>query len=345
MKKQYLIAVVAIILILGGLFIFTTVYNNVQEQDLNTGALSGEDSDSPKNGQGEAPSDWKVYQNSQVDFTFKYPPRATITSDAGLVTVTYLGTGNAVDSEITDGYLLAVRMIDADGQSLAEVARRLFEEERTGLEAVSGLTMVNGFDRDAYSYQSNTAIGSLMTHIVLEAEDENIFVIEYMIFGDVGGRYEENIRTSISTLKLDASAVKDGKVGTQTISIALLDVEYEGEPTRGCDRVVLVDREIPATSKPLTGALNELFALEGVDTEGYYNFIANTKDTLTFDHATVEDGVASVYLNGEVSGVNGACDEPRARIQIEETALQFDTVEEVQIFLNGQPTTLQSSQQ
>jgi hypothetical protein len=35
--------------------------------------------------------------------------------------------------------------------------------------------------------------------------------------------------------------------------------------------------------------------------------------------------------------VGGVCDEPRVRAQLEETALQFVTVDSVSIFVNGQP--------
>lgn len=83
-----------------------------------------------------------------------------------------------------------------------------------------------------------------------------------------------------------------------------------------------------------------LFALDDTDVEGWQNFIARTNRTLTFRRARVEEGTAHIYLEGELSGLGGVCDNPRAAIQIEETALQFDTVEEVQLYLNGEPTDL-----
>ena len=80
--------------------------------------------------------------------------------------------------------------------------------------------------------------------------------------------------------------------------------------------------------------------------DGYTNFIARTNDTLSFERAEVdEDGTAHIYLTGELSGLAGVCDDPRAAIQIEETALQFATVAEVQLYLNDEPTDLIPSQQ
>ncbi len=133
---------------------------------------------------------------------------------------------------------------------------------------------------------------------------------------------------------------------TTTIKIALLDTTGNGTgPARGCDNVVMVSRTITATTTPLTAALQALFAeKEGTQPSAEYNFIARTNKTLKFDHATVANGTASIYLTGSLSGLAGVCDDPRAQIQIEETALQFTTVQKVQIYLNGKATTLTPSE-
>lgn len=135
---------------------------------------------------------------------------------------------------------------------------------------------------------------------------------------------------------------------TQTTSIKLAFLDTSGTSTgkeRGCDRVVLVTRDVPATSAPLTAAMQSLFAEESQQVGSNFNFIARTKNTLKFNHATVENGTASIYLTGSVSGLAGVCDDPRAQIQIEETALQFATVQKVDIYLNGEKTLLTRGQQ
>lgn len=130
-------------------------------------------------------------------------------------------------------------------------------------------------------------------------------------------------------------------VATTRIKIALMDPEKnQGTKERGCDAVVLVDREVPATTQPLNAALRELFAETDLWINGLYNFISKTRDTLLFDRAEVESGTARIYLTGRLTGLAGVCDDPRARAQIEETALQFPTVERVEIYLNGSSTTL-----
>jgi len=133
---------------------------------------------------------------------------------------------------------------------------------------------------------------------------------------------------------------------TSTVRIALLDIS--GTTTskeRGCDRVVLVPVTVATTSAPLTAALQALFRLSTTTVSGFFNYIDRTNETLSFDRVTILNGTANIYLTGSLSGLAGVCDDPRAAIQIEETALQFATVNKVQIYLNGTATTLTPSQQ
>lgn len=134
--------------------------------------------------------------------------------------------------------------------------------------------------------------------------------------------------------------------GVTSVKIALLDYEgTSGGKERGCDRVVLVDRPVATTTAPLTAALRALFAYDGIDEIGAHaTFIPRTRDTLSFDRAEVQDGTARIYLVGSLSGLAGVCDDPRAKIQIEETALQFPTVQRVELYLDGARTELQPSQ-
>jgi hypothetical protein len=129
------------------------------------------------------------------------------------------------------------------------------------------------------------------------------------------------------------------------VSLAMLDTERTtAGKQRGCDRVVLVPFDVASTSAPLTAAMQRLFGLSTTSVNGLYNFIDRTNETLRFDRATIVNGTANVYLTGSLSGLAGVCDDPRTQIQIEETALQFPTVQRVQIHLNGQPTNLTPSQ-
>jgi hypothetical protein len=129
---------------------------------------------------------------------------------------------------------------------------------------------------------------------------------------------------------------------TMNIKIPLLtdsqNAEYSGKIS-GCDKVVMSDRTIAATTTPLTAAYQTLFA----DTTAWPpisapgNFI-QTRTQLHFDHVAIQNGVASVYLTGQVGPLGGVCDDPRLKTQLTETALQFPTVQSVQMYLNGAKT-------
>lgn len=133
---------------------------------------------------------------------------------------------------------------------------------------------------------------------------------------------------------------------TTTVRIAVLDTAgtSTGKP-RGCDKVILVPRTVATTTAPLTAALQNLFAISTTSVGGYFNFIDRTNETLKFSRATILNGTANIYLTGSLSNLAGVCDDPRAAIQIEETALQFPTVQRVQLYLNNATTTLTPSQQ
>lgn len=124
------------------------------------------------------------------------------------------------------------------------------------------------------------------------------------------------------------------------VSIAVLAdpdlFDFSNEKVRACDAVVMVPQQIAPTPRVLHAALERLFA----DTFDYGftpgNFVA-TQEKLAFDRATIEHGLATIYLTGSVGPIAGACDVPRIETQITETALQFATVNRVQILLNGEP--------
>ncbi|MFZ2887201.1 MAG: GerMN domain-containing protein [Minisyncoccia bacterium] len=132
------------------------------------------------------------------------------------------------------------------------------------------------------------------------------------------------------------------------IKIALLDTTGAGAgKKRGCDAVNMVTRTVPKSPAVLDAALKALFAepTTPAQPDTAFNFIARTNSTLKYDHATITNGTANIYLLGSLSGLAGVCDDPRAAAQIEETALQFGAVTKVQLYLNGTATNLTPSQQ
>jgi len=136
----------------------------------------------------------------------------------------------------------------------------------------------------------------------------------------------------------NTAGVAGGLAQFTSVKVALLagpvfDGKVPGEK-RSCDTVVMVKKDIPLTPAPLGGALKLLFnsPLDAAFAPG--NFIA-TQEKLSFNEVRIEDGVAKVFISGEMGPIAGDCDSDRVKIQIEETALQFGTVNSVEVYLNG----------
>lgn len=251
-----------------------------------------------------------------------------------IIELKYIGPNSEPATEITDGFYASLHFSESDNlMSYAEAQDPVAE--------VSSTTF-NG--QPAISFATESALGTdPNTHIAYRLPEADRWIVD-ITYSTHGSRSEEYERTLFEILTtLHVTPVSSSPM--TTLTIAMLD--YDGippessGPARGCDRVVFVTETVPETTMPLTAALNQLFSYSATEVEGWQNFIAETNDTLAFASATVADGTASIYLTGELSSLGGVCDNPRARIQIEETALQFDTVDEVTLYLNGEVTDLQ----
>jgi hypothetical protein len=139
-----------------------------------------------------------------------------------------------------------------------------------------------------------------------------------------------------------------GSSGKQAVKVFLTVPEDAGVKGRmiGCnDILVSVDREVPHTKAMLQASIEALLSLpvtyneHGLpspffDNTQKYNTLYQSK--LQLQKATIVSGTASIYLTGELI-TGGVCDDPRVIAQIEETAMQFPTVQRVKIWINGQP--------
>jgi hypothetical protein len=105
----------------------------------------------------------------------------------------------------------------------------------------------------------------------------------------------------------------------------------------GCgDSLIPVNIDVPYTQGVLRAALERLLAQKSqfYGESGLYN--ALYQSNLRIDGLNIKNGEAIVQLGGQVM-LGGECDTPRVIAQLEETALQFSTVQRVSITLNGRP--------
>lgn len=336
MSRLLKITLVIVLFVVAGLLLFSA--NNGDTGDQNTSPTSTQSAVN-------VPDGWETYKNAQFDFSIAHPPEVSVQAEGpnqNHIKFTYLGPNQAT-GEITDGYTLTVSSYEKNNRTLEEFAQQRFQEDLQASEEVKPVTSTVFMDRSAYTYTVEN-IGTV-EHIVVE-NDDAYMVISSSISDPNNQGYRNEVRRMKNSLKLqEISGDEVTQPATSEIKLALLnsDVPEGEEPDRGCDKVAMITRDIEKTEAPLTAAMNELFSLDREEVQGFQHFIARTNDTLSFNRAEVTNGTANIYLEGELSGLAGVCDNPRAKIQIEETALQFPTVEDVQIYLNGEPTDLQPS--
>ena len=125
---------------------------------------------------------------------------------------------------------------------------------------------------------------------------------------------------------------------TDEIDIYLVAVGDKGAKGLkiGCDdSLVRVTRKIKPTVAPLRAALEELLATPHEYSKELGNYWRG-KD-LKLKSVSITDGVATIHISGEGPYVGGVCDEPRITEQIENTAMQFSSVNSVKVFVNDKP--------
>lgn len=127
--------------------------------------------------------------------------------------------------------------------------------------------------------------------------------------------------------------------GEQLVKIFLIALEDNGQAGTlvGCgDSAIPVTVTVPPTQGILRAALEKLFSAKQqfYGESGYYN--ALYQSDLQVSGVTIEQEKAIIRLTGSVM-LGGVCDAPRVEAQIEQTALQFSTVNEVAVFINDVP--------
>lgn len=351
MDNRNTIFVVIAILIVGGIIIFFMDSDRqtvIRDGGNDTPDEVNEDRDEDNNQDTNDDTDnslnvnYEMYSNSQVGVQILKPINATASAGSDRsVKIQLLGENNRAGTEVTDGLTLT---IFKDPESTNYSSLRTYGEARLEKNSTEGIVSgleertVNGMRSFRYTYKS--IIGGNVTEYVFLGNNGG-----YTVSFSVSGASSQTYRTIAFTMleSINFAGYQSGNDKT-SIKVAMLDYKDIGNESsgkeRGCDRVVFVSRDVDKTTAPLRASLEELFSIDSETVNGWNNFIAKTNDTLSFERATISNGVASIFLTGELSGLAGVCDDPRASIQIEETALQFNSVNEVHIYLNGERTDL-----
>lgn len=104
----------------------------------------------------------------------------------------------------------------------------------------------------------------------------------------------------------------------------------------GCDdSLVRITRKIKPTVAPLKAAIEELLSIPHEYSKELGNYWWG--ENLKLKSVSITEGVATIHITGEGPFVAGVCDEPRITEQIENTAMQFSSVNKVKVFVNDKP--------
>jgi hypothetical protein len=108
----------------------------------------------------------------------------------------------------------------------------------------------------------------------------------------------------------------------------------DGGPLGCSDTLVPVTVEVPETRAILRATLERLLSIKSqyYGQSGLYNALYQSQ--LTLDDVRIDNRVATIRLSGQVV-LGGVCDIPRVQAQLEQAALQFSTVDQVRIYVNG----------
>jgi hypothetical protein len=125
----------------------------------------------------------------------------------------------------------------------------------------------------------------------------------------------------------------------QFVKIVLIALEDNGQSGTlvGCgDSAIPINVTIPRTQGILRAALEKLLSAKQqfYGESGYYN--ALYQSDLKVADVVIEQRKAIIHLTGSLM-LGGTCDAPRVQAQIEQTALQFSTVDDVAVFVNDVP--------
>lgn len=356
MKTLFVGLVVFALLILGALYITNSGELTLPDSATTTPENTSEEDTTPVTDSAIQsielpPEGYRLHSEPDFGYAISLPLAVDVSDpQPGITRYRYLGPNNEPATEITDGFTITVEAKRSAGADLEEVAAQDIQGNRT--EVIQEPASNQLGNTEALQYTTESEIGGTpITHYALLPGNNFAYIVSVQISQGNNTEYRTITARILESMQFFNEATARA-LESRTVPIAMLDYPTVGNQylressgkERGCDKVVLIKHILPeSTTMPLSASLEQLFAYESNTVAGWQNFIANQNDTLSFDRAEVIGGTAHIYLTGELSPLGGVCDNPRSAIQIEETALAYDTVQAVELYLNNEPTELTPS--
>lgn len=276
-------------------------------------------------------------------FVVRVPDSLQVSEPAtGVTRFLYAGHRNDPPA-LTDGFTLTVHFrATPRASSLHEVVQQTIREADSTNGAVLSPprdTVYHGY-RSIY-WRQRSALGHPITRWALALDRESVVLLSTARVGPTREVYRQPVSDILSTLKFwHRGAKRSAK--TTAVPLAML-TDPAGAPDRGCDDVVFVEHEVHHSPNLVATTLDTLFALDRDSVGGARHFIQRTSEMLSLDGTQIRSDTVEVYLTGTLTGLRGACDSPRARIQIEETVRELTGLPHVHLYLNGKRSALSPS--
>lgn len=177
---------------------------------------------------------------------------------------------------------------------------------------------------------SATVLAATTTPVTVPATDTPAIISTLIPTPDIRSPGTPTVKPSATRAPIPTS-------GTIPIKLFFVAIDDNGKSGKkiGCgDSLVAVNRSIPSTSAPLTAAVKELLGMHDqfYGQSGLYNALYQSR--LTVAGISITNAKATINLNGSLT-LGGVCDNPRVAAQLQQVALQFSTVKEVAINVNG----------
>lgn len=144
---------------------------------------------------------------------------------------------------------------------------------------------------------------------------------------------EPTVAPATSTVPIVATTGKFVRVKLPMLYGAANAASVEGKK-RGCDTVYMVDAWARAGGDPIAQHIQTLF--DGITPVDFLpgNYVRMYQRDVRFDRVDVKDGVARVYLTGQLNEVQSSCEASRLQIQIEEIVFQYPGITRVDVLVN-----------
>lgn len=147
---------------------------------------------------------WQTYENASYPFTFSYPEEADVEVEAGRVIAKYIGPDSTPNSEISDGFTFAIETQDMEeSATLEEFAGEIFAERTEDLEVVASTSAASVGNTNAYEFQVESQLGTTVTYLILQASDQQAFIVSYFVADPSRRGYDGVIDQMLNSLQYE----------------------------------------------------------------------------------------------------------------------------------------------